>query len=125
MESFLIKLLKFGLVGFSGVFVDFGVTYLAKEKVALPKYAANSLGFAFAVTSNFLLNRVWTFDSHEPSVGLQYAKFILVASVGVVLSNLIIHLLSEKKIGFYFSKGLATAGVMGWNFLANYLFTFR
>ena len=27
------KFLKFGLVGFSGLLLDFGVTYIAKEKL--------------------------------------------------------------------------------------------
>ena len=36
---------KFCVVGGSGVFVDFGVTYLCKEWLKLNKYVANSLGF--------------------------------------------------------------------------------
>ena len=34
-KLFILKFLKFGVVGFSGVFVDFGITWLFKEKVKL------------------------------------------------------------------------------------------
>ena len=39
---------KFCVVGGSGVFVDFGITYLCKEWLKLNKYVANSLGFLCA-----------------------------------------------------------------------------
>ena len=43
---------KFCVVGGSGVFVDFGVTYLCKEWLKLNKYVDNSLGFLCASNSN-------------------------------------------------------------------------
>jgi putative flippase GtrA len=126
MKSILWKFFKFGIVGFSGVLVDFGVTYLVKEKMKGSKYLANSLGFAFAVTSNFLLNRIWTFESKDSLVWLQYSKFILVALIGLVLSNGMVYLLTErKKLNFYLAKVIAIGVVMLWNFVANYQFTFR
>lgn len=42
------QFIKFCVVGGSGVFVDFGVTYLCKEFLRLNKYVANSLGFLCA-----------------------------------------------------------------------------
>ena len=44
------QFIKFCVVGGSGVFVDFGVTYLCKEWLRLNKYLANSLGFLCAPT---------------------------------------------------------------------------
>jgi len=126
MKSILWKFFKFGIVGFSGVLVDFGVTYVVKEKMKGSKYLANSLGFAFAVTSNFLLNRIWTFQSQDSLVWLQYSKFILVALIGLALSNGMVYLLTErKKLNFYLAKVIAIGVVMLWNFVANYQFTFR
>ncbi len=126
MNDILWKFIKFGLVGFSGVGIDFGITYLSKEKLRIPKYVANSLGFAFAVTTNFLLNRIWTFQSTNTLIWIQYSKFILVSLVGLAVSNGLIYLLTEKKkLNFYLSKGIAIVGVMVWNFAANYQFTFQ
>lgn len=62
------QFIKFCVVGGSGVFVDFGVTYLCKEWLRLNKYLANSLGFLCASTSNYVLNRIWTFHNENPDI---------------------------------------------------------
>lgn len=62
------QFIKFCVVGGSGVFVDFGVTYLCKEWLRLNKYLANSLGFLCASTSNYVLNRIWTFHNETPTL---------------------------------------------------------
>ena len=41
----LIKFIKFLIVGVSGLIIDFGLTYLCKEKIKLNKYLSNSIGF--------------------------------------------------------------------------------
>lgn len=124
--AFITKLLKFGVVGFSGILVDFGVTYLLKEKTRVHRYIANSLGFATAATTNYLLNRIWTFSSTNPDVLVEYAQFFTIALIGLLLNNLIVYLLSDLKlkINFYIAKGIATIVVFLWNFTMNYLFTF-
>lgn len=62
------QFIKFCVVGGSGVFVDFGITYLCKEWLRLNKYLANSLGFLCASTSNYVLNRIWTFHNENPDI---------------------------------------------------------
>ncbi len=125
MQDLFLKFFKFGIVGVSGVIVDFGVTWLLKELLRLNKYIANSAGFACAVVSNYLLNRWWTFHSADPHVGVQFAKFTVVALVGLGMNNAIIFFLTERRgIKFYPAKLIATGVVMIWNFGANLLFTF-
>ncbi len=126
IESLSIKFLKFGLVGLSGLVIDFGLTYLVKEKLCWNKYVANSLGFIVACTSNYILNRIWTFQSADAGILQQYLKFVTVSVVGLGLSNLLVYLLHERlKLNFYVAKLGAIAIVMVWNFSANYLFTFK
>lgn len=119
------KFLKFGLVGLSGLVLDFGTTYLTKEKLRWNKYLANSLGFAVACSSNYTLNRTWTFHSADPGIGWQFSRFLLVSLVGLLLNNLILYFLTDRaKFNFYFSKFLAIVLVFVWNFSINYLYTF-
>ena len=126
MGELFIKFFKFGIVGVSGVIVDFGITWLLKEQLRLNKYIANSAGFACAVVSNYILNRIWTFHSADPNVGVQFAKFSVVALIGLSMNNGIIYLLTERRgVKFYPAKLVATGVVMLWNFGANYLFTFK
>ena len=124
-QDLIYKFIRFGLVGFSGIFVDFGTTYLLKEKLKVHKYIANSCGFLLATVSNYLLNRYWTFQSTDPKAFEQFGKFFAIAIIGLIFNNLIIYILNDKlKINFYLSKVFAIAAVSIWNFFANYIYTF-
>ena len=125
-NTFLFKFIKFCFVGFSGMVVDFGITWFIKEKIKRNKYVANSCGFIAAASSNYLLNRVWTFASENEHIATEYFSFFTIALLGLGLNNLIILLLSDKlKWNFYLSKIIAIGIVTLWNFGANYVFTFN
>jgi putative flippase GtrA len=124
-KTFILKFLKFAAVGVTGVAVDFGTTYLFKEIVKIPKYVANAIGFTVAATTNYFLNRVWTFESTNPHIAFEYFKFFTIALVGLGINTLILWILVSKfKKHFYLSKLFAIAVVTIWNFLMNMIFTF-
>jgi len=124
--TFIMKVFRFGIVGISGMAVDFGLTWLLKEVFKVRKYISNSVGFTVAATTNFILNRLWTFNSTNPDVMIQFTKFFIISVLGLLLNNLTIYLLTDLKLklNFYISKGIATFIVFFWNFSMNYLFTF-
>ena len=120
-----LQFIKFCVVGGTGVVVDFGITFLFKEKLKLNKYIANSLGFMAAASTNYLLNRWWTFRSHDPEVAQQYVQFVGISAIGLIMNNIIIYLLNDKaRLNFYLSKLIAIGLVTLWNFFMNYYFTF-
>jgi putative flippase GtrA len=86
-QTFLLKFIKFCIVGFSGVFVDFGVTYFFKEIVKIQKYIANAIGFSTAATTNYILNRIWTFHSHNPRVMEEFSRFFVIALIGLGINS--------------------------------------
>jgi putative flippase GtrA len=123
--DFILKFLKFACVGLSGVAIDFGTTYFFKEIVKIHKYIANAIGFTIAASSNYFLNRIWTFGSHNPQIGVEYSKFIIISLIGLGINTLILWLLVSKlKWKFYFSKLIAIVVVTIWNFFMNLIFTF-
>ena len=140
LRTLILKFIKFGVVGASGMVVDFGVLYLMRDVVGLPDLWANTISFTAAATSNYFLNRIWTFRSHEKQVGVEYAKFLLVSVIGpginsgvLLLSRLLwpdlysgsLTLLGHSIDIFYLFKLLAIAVTTVWNFFGNMLFTFR
>ncbi|MFM7853870.1 MAG: GtrA family protein [Flammeovirgaceae bacterium] len=121
-----LKFVRFTTVGGLGLVIDFGLTYWCKEKLNINKYMANGIGFFAAATNNFFINRYWTFESHHPDITGQYLKFISFAVIGLVINSVIVWWLNEHlKKNFYLSKAIATIIVTGWNFIANFLFTFK
>ncbi len=145
--GFIVKFLRFCVVGGSGVIVDFATTYVLKEWAHLNKYIANSVGFLCAASSNYVLNRVWTFQSTDPHVTRQYLLFIGISAIGLVINNGVIWLLNDRlripfhrllpeklrtaepgfgeKADFYISKLAAVVVVTVWNFLMNYFYNFH
>ena len=124
-KVFLLKFIKFCMVGFSGVFVDFGITYFFKEVVKIQKYYANAIGFTTAATTNYVFNRIWTFHSKNPHVVMEFSRFFIIALIGLGINSAIIWLMNGKfKVNFYLSKLVATIIVTVWNFLINAYFTF-
>ena len=124
--TILLRFGRFGLVGASGMVIDFGVTWLCKEKLRWNKYLSNSLGFILAATNNYCWNRLWTFQSESGEIAREYFSFVFIALIGLGLNNLILYLLHEKlHLNFYLSKLLAILCVTIWNFSMNYVFTFR
>jgi putative flippase GtrA len=130
------KFIKFAVVGASGAVIDFGLTAICKGIFGIPELLSNAIGFTVAATSNYFLNRVWTWRSTSKEVGIEYAKFFFVSLVGLGLNSLIVFLLKDISIvprfvetnldwDFWVAKIIATGIVMVWNFLANNLFTFR
>src|SRR6266496_4975235 len=78
------RIIKFGLVGCTGLLVDFSVTYFLKEKVLINKYIANAAGFICAVISNFFLNKYWTFNSANNNlIADQFFLFSIISAVGL------------------------------------------
>ncbi len=125
MNEMLLKFVKFSIVGSSGVIIDFALTYLCKEKLKINKYISNSIGFIVAATSNYILNRIWTFGSENPEIATEYGKFIMVSVVGLGINNFVLWLLHGKgKLNFYVSKFVSVGIATIWNFFANYTFTF-
>ena len=125
-KQVLFKFIKFCVVGFSGVFIDFGTTYLCKEIIRIQKYISNAIGFTLAASVNYVLNRIWTFRSHNPEIAWEYSKFLMVSIIGLGINTLILWILvSFFKKHFYLSKLAAICVVTIWNFLANLVFTFH
>jgi len=120
------QLLKFALVGITGMGLDFGTTWLLKERVKINKFVANACGFSIAVVNNFILNKYWTFDNQNPIATEQFVKFLVISIVGLGINSLLLFILLKKIKGNFYLVKLAVIGlVFFWNFSANYLYTFK
>lgn len=131
LRPLIIKFLKFGIVGASGMVVHFGVLYLLRDVVHINQFVANTIGFIVAATTNYILNRIWTFNSHDKQVGIEYLKFFVISLIGLGINNGTLWLGGRllpswnEDWRFYILWVFAVGVTMLWNFFANYLYTFR
>lgn len=120
------KFIKFGIVGFTGLLVDFAFTYLFRNILKVNQYISNAVGFLIAATTNYILNRIWTFKSNNPDVLIEFGEFLLISLIGLGINSIILWILVSKlKRKFYFSKLIAIVITTFWNFIANLFFTFN
>ncbi|MEL6160218.1 MAG: GtrA family protein [Cyanobacteria bacterium J06623_5] len=145
------RFLRFGIVGFSGLFVDLAVYSILLEYVGLPLYISNNLAIEAAIINNFLWNDAWTFaDVAQSQQGWRarfqrFYKFNLVCLAGAALQNVILTLVLRVPIvsqlpalagqftaadwaenaDKYFAKIVAIALIIFWNFWLNLKLSWR
>ncbi|ANI89373.1 glycosyl transferase family 2 [Arachidicoccus ginsenosidimutans] len=125
MKIWIMRMISFAVIGTTGMIVDFGATWVLREKAKMNEYLANAIGFALAVINNFLLNKYWTFHDFRTLTAMQFSKYAAISLVGLSLNSLFLYLLHKfLRIPFYWAKFLATALVFLWNFIANSYITF-
>lgn len=113
------------MVGLSGMVIDFGVTFLLKERLRVHKYLSNATGFLLAASNNFYWNKIWTFEDANTEITQQYLSFVIVSVIGLGINTLVLMVLDKKtQLNFYLAKVVAIMVVVLWNFTMNYLFTF-
>jgi dolichol-phosphate mannosyltransferase len=84
--AWLSEFFKFCLVGLSGVVVDMGIVFTLKNLFALDTLLCAVFGFLFAVSTNYLLNRYWTFEQgRNTGIVRSYLTFVGVSCVGFVV----------------------------------------
>jgi putative flippase GtrA len=110
--------LKFGIVGGTGVAVNISALYVLSRWAGLPLVAASAVAVELAAISNYLLNDTWTFAAGPPSL-TRFAKFNIASLAGLALNVLCVWLLT--RLGLYFL--LANLVGIATGFAANYTFS--
>ena len=90
------EFIKFCLVGFSGLFVDTAVLVGVVELGSLDPRIAAIFAFLAAVSWNYALNRMWTFDlGRKTKVSYSYVSFVMICAVGFLVRLGVMHVLIE------------------------------
>lgn len=120
------KFISFLIVGLSGLLLDFGFTFICKEKVLLNKYLSNSIGFLISTISNYFLNRHFTFQSNNPDIVTEFYWYIGISIIALIIYNGIVWLgINKWKTNFYIAKLIGRVVFTFWNFFGHFFITFH
>lgn len=128
------RFLRFGVVGFSGVFVDMVILYLLSDpsNFGLPLTRSKIIASELAIFNNFLWNDLWTFadiSSCQPGNSKRFKRFLkfnLVCLVGLILNVLLLNIFFNVfHINRYLANLMAIALVTIWNFWVNLKLSWR
>ncbi|MGY8989055.1 MAG: GtrA family protein [Flavobacteriales bacterium] len=120
------KFISFLIVGLSGLLLDFGFTFICKEKVLLNKYLSNSIGFLISTISNYFLNRHFTFQSNNPDIVTEFYWYVGISIIALIIYNGIVWLgINKWKTNFYTAKLIGRVVFTFWNFFGHFFITFH
>lgn len=126
---FFSKAARFFTVGATGL----GVNYLASMLFALSAdiwyLHATMIGIVFSITSNFFLNKYWTFEDRDFSTKrtiIQYGKFVGFSSIGALVQlGMVYYLVDSVGLSYPISLIMAVGTVAFSNFILNKKWTFK
>lgn len=126
------KFLRFGLVGFSGVFVNMAVLYVMRDIFNLELTRSLIVAAEMAIISNFLWNDLWTFgeiSKQQPGKRQRLKrllKFNTICLMGLILNVLLVNVMFNVfGINEYLANLIAIATVTLWNFWINLKLSWR
>jgi dolichol-phosphate mannosyltransferase len=133
---FLSKVGRYYTVGISGLIINYIVSFLLANDVAnsirllsnVWYLEASIVGAAISSTSNFILNKYWTFEDRRFDVGStarQYLSFIGMSAVGLIIQISFLYYMVENFVPYRISLIVAIAVATTINFILNKKFTFK
>jgi dolichol-phosphate mannosyltransferase len=127
---FLSKAARFYSVGATGLLLNYIVSMMLTKGIISNFWylQASIIGIILSITSNFFLNKFWTFEDRtfSPRNTLkQYGMFLGLSTVGAVAQLILLYLFVQSGFQYTPSLVLAVAAASVSNFLLNKKWTFR
>ena len=127
---FLSKAGRFYTVGASGVVINYLISILFAGGISDLWYLhANIIGITISMTTNFILNKIWTFEDRDFSTKAtikQYSKFVGFSTLGAIVQLAMVFSLVEwHQMTYPLALILAVAIAAFGNFVLNKKWTFK
>ena len=128
--KFLSKAGRFYTVGASGFIVNYVISLLFTGGVSELWYLhANVIGIIASITTNFILNKTWTFTDRDFTIKKtisQYGKFAMFSSLGALIQlGMVYFLVDSNEISYPLALILAVMTAAFGNFVLNKKWTFK
>jgi len=127
---FISKAGRFYTVGASGLLVNYLVSLLFADAIINFWYIhATVIGIAISMSSNFILNKVWTFEDRNfetKKTIVQYGKFVGFSSLGALIQLGMVYVLVDNyQVMYPIALILAVIIAASSNFILNKKWTFK
>ena len=126
-NSIILRILKFGIVGATGVVVNMGLLAFFKGVLHIPLWLAGFLAIELSILSNFVLNDIWTWrDRRKRSFWNRIWRYHVSVGITAYGLNYPILLLLTKMLDMQYLianlVGIAVASAA--NFIINHFWTY-
>lgn len=122
-SNILAKLVKFIVVGSSGVVVNTIALFVLYEMVGFHLLIASATAVELAIINNYVWNNWWTFERSAFSI-TGFAKFNLVSVGGLAITTGTLYMLvTSMAVNYLLANLVGIALATVWNFGLNFLWT--
>ena len=127
---FISKAGRFYTVGASGLLVNYLISLLFVDAIMNFWYIhATIIGILVSMSSNFILNKIWTFEDRNfeaKETLAQYGKFVGFSSLGALIQLGMVYILVDNyQFVYHFALILAVITAASSNFILNKKWTFK
>jgi len=133
---FISKVGRYYTVSISGLVINYIVSFLLANDVANSirllsnewYLEASIIGAIISMTSNFFLNKYWTFEDKRfevRSTSRQYLSFIGMSAIGLIIQISLLYYMVENFVPYRMSLIISIAVATTINFILNKKFTFK
>ncbi len=131
-KDFLMRFIRFGIVGGSGIVVNSAILWFLHERLGLSVALASPVAIAVAVVNNFILNNYWTWKQRRKTYKHRFTyrlmRYFISTSGGAAINYLTLIALTLFFDVYYFwanIAGILVGSILNF-FLAEYwVFTDR
>lgn len=126
-----LKLVKYLAVGVVGTLADWSVFAVLLSILDVNYLVAPIISYSVGTVINYILNRRFTFNNTYKKVHYQFASFLIIALIGLVIQELVIYGMVEYVFSndadrwAFAAKVVATFVGFAWTFVANKRITFK
>lgn len=119
------RFLRYLLIAIPAFFIDFLILWILTSSGLFYLYSA-AISFAIGHSFNYIVNTMWAFRDSEVPFFEGYYKFILFGLIGLGITGLGMYLLTGVRgMPYLYSKIVVAIIVSIFNFVVNFIFTFK
>lgn len=122
-KDLIVRFIKFGIVGGSGIVVNMGILWLCHDLIGLIIPIASIFSVGISILTNFLLNDIWTWKTEENkthSFFQRMLRYYISASLGAGINYAVLIILTEFLGIYYLLSNLI--GILGGT-VSNFVFS--
>jgi len=120
------QIIKFIIAGGTGAVIEIGLYEVLAQYTEMHYILASTIATVSAITLNYIISRIWVFETGRHSNRVEMMMFFVVSGFIVLLNQLCMWALVEwVQLPELISKGLAIAIVSIVNFKIKKLFIFK
>ncbi len=122
-KKLLEQILKFGVVGVVAFLIDYSLLYVLTEFMSIHYMISSIISFLVSLIFNYIASIYWVFDVKQKQTFKEIIIFTILSVIGLGINQLVMYLMTDVgNIYYMFSKLVATAVVMVWNFVTRKIF---